>query len=172
MLGPPSWATRRCAWPHHRSGSSARHQILARRGTRQAGRTAAGGSEAGITSYMCIWKTHGESELGRVSPAARRTVGLRRKGFVRPPGYLRVDIGVDVGGTFTDFVGFRGRDVLTTKLLSPPRAASAILRGFRDLHADRMVHGTTVATNAILERRGARTALSTPAGVGGPPATR
>ena len=75
-----------------------------------------------------------------------------------------VDIGVDVGGTFTDFVGFRGRDVVTTKLLSTPRPGDAVLRGFRDLHADGMVHGTTVATNAILERRGASTALITTAG--------
>src|SRR5688572_9594383 len=89
---------------------------------------------------------------------------MGRKGFVRHAKYRRVDIGVDVGGTFTDFVGFRGRDVVTTKLLSTPRPASAILRGFRDLHADGMVHGTTVATNAILERRGASTALITTAG--------
>jgi N-methylhydantoinase A len=71
---------------------------------------------------------------------------------------------VDVGGTFTDFVGFRGRDVVTTKLPSTPRPADAILRGFHDLHADGMVHGTTVATNAILERRGASTAFITTAG--------
>jgi N-methylhydantoinase A len=75
-----------------------------------------------------------------------------------------VDIGVDVGGTFTDFVGFRGREVATTKLLSTPRPGTAIIRGFHDLHADGMVHGTTVATNAILERRGASTALITTAG--------
>jgi N-methylhydantoinase A len=89
---------------------------------------------------------------------------MGRKFFVRHAKYCRVDIGVDVGGTFTDFVGFRGRDVVTAKLLSTPRPASAILRGFRDLHADGMVHGTTVATNAILERRGASTALITTAG--------
>ena len=75
-----------------------------------------------------------------------------------------MNIGVDVGGTFTDFVGFRGRDVVTTKLPSTPRPADAILRGFHDLHADGMVHGTTVATNAILERRGASTAFITTAG--------
>ena len=71
---------------------------------------------------------------------------------------------MDVGGTFTDFLGFRGRDVVTTKLPSTPRPADAILRGFHDLHADGMVHGTTVATNAILERRGASTAFITTAG--------
>ena len=71
---------------------------------------------------------------------------------------------MDVGGTFTDFVGFRGREVATTKLLSTPRPGTAIIRGFHDLHADGMVHGTTVATNAILERRGASTALITTAG--------
>ena len=75
-----------------------------------------------------------------------------------------MDLGVDVGGTFTDFVGFRGREIVTTKILSTPGSASAVLRGFRTLQADGMVHGTTVATNAILERRGASTALVTTAG--------
>jgi N-methylhydantoinase A len=75
-----------------------------------------------------------------------------------------VDVGVDVGGTFTDFVGFRGRDVVTTKLPSTRDPSEAVLAGIRDLRAERMAHGTTVATNAILERRGARTAFVTSAG--------
>ncbi|HLF06884.1 MAG TPA: hydantoinase/oxoprolinase family protein, partial [Thermoplasmata archaeon] len=89
---------------------------------------------------------------------------MRGKGFCPSGGYVRVDLGVDVGGTFTDFVGFRGREIVTTKILSTPGSASAVLRGFRTLQADGMVHGTTVATNAILERRGASTALVTTAG--------
>jgi len=75
-----------------------------------------------------------------------------------------VDVGVDVGGTFTDFVGFRGREVVTAKLPSTPNSEVAVIEGMRDLGAAGMAHGTTVATNAILERRGARTAFVTTAG--------
>ncbi len=72
-----------------------------------------------------------------------------------------MDVGVDVGGTFTDFVGFRGSEVVSTKLLSTTNPATAVLEGFRRLGAQGMIHGTTVATNAILERKGARTAFLT-----------
>src|SRR5438093_13753163 len=75
-----------------------------------------------------------------------------------------MDIGVDVGGTFTDFVGFRGRAVVSAKLPSSKDPAEAVLAGMRQLGADGMSHGTTVATTAILERKGARTALVTTAG--------
>ncbi len=77
-------------------------------------------------------------------------------------------IGVDTGGTFTDFVRV-DRDGLTThKVRSTPDDPSrAILEGLRALggadSAD-VVHGSTVATNAVLERRGARVALVTTAG--------
>ena len=75
-----------------------------------------------------------------------------------------MDLGVDVGGTFTDFVGFRGRDVLTAKIPSSPDPGVAVLEGVRALQGSSMTHGTTVATNAILQRRGARTAFVTTAG--------
>src|SRR5207245_5108136 len=78
--------------------------------------------------------------------------------------FAAVDVGVDVGGTFTDFVGFRGREVVTAKLPSTPNPEQAVIEGMRDLGAAGMAHGTTVATNAILERRGARTAFVTTAG--------
>lgn len=71
---------------------------------------------------------------------------------------------MDVGGTFTDFVGFRGAHVVTTKLPSTRDPSEAILSGVRELSAERIAHGTTVATNAILERRGARTAFVTTSG--------
>ena len=78
------------------------------------------------------------------------------------PGAARV--GVDVGGTFTDVIlqGDDGR-VLVRKLLStPPRYDRAVVEAVGALaEADggtvtEVVHGTTVATNAVLERRGAR----------------
>ena len=71
---------------------------------------------------------------------------------------------MDVGGTFTDFVGFRGREVVATKLPSTRDPSHAVLEGMRELRADGMAHGTTVATNAILERKGARTVFVTTAG--------
>ena len=75
-----------------------------------------------------------------------------------------MDVGVDVGGTFTDFVGFRGREVVTAKVPSTRDPSLAVLFGMRELGAEGMAHGTTVATNAILERKGARTVFVTTAG--------
>ncbi len=71
---------------------------------------------------------------------------------------------MDVGGTFTDFVAFSPRSVLTTKVPSTPDPSAAVRAGLNELGATRMSHGTTVATNAILERKGARTAFVTTAG--------
>src|ERR1700704_6938423 len=78
-------------------------------------------------------------------------------------------IGIDAGGTFTDFVVARDDGSIETfKLRSNPAApALVILEGLRRAAADRktdVVHGSTVATNALLERKGARTALVTTAG--------
>ncbi len=75
-------------------------------------------------------------------------------------------LGVDTGGTFTDLVYFDGQHLLTHKELSTPDAPErAILKGItalgvntKDLH---IVHGTTVATNALLEGKGARTVFIT-----------
>jgi N-methylhydantoinase A len=77
-------------------------------------------------------------------------------------------IGVDTGGTFTDFVWLDGNRLRIHKQLSTPADPSqAVLAGLENfkLAADAaLVHGSTVATNALLERRGARTALVTTAG--------
>ncbi|MBK1716256.1 hydantoinase/oxoprolinase family protein [Thiocystis violacea] len=71
-------------------------------------------------------------------------------------------IGIDTGGTFTDFVLWREGEVRIHKVLSTPSAPErAILQGIADLGLDprdlRVVHGSTVATNAVLEGKGART---------------
>ncbi len=76
-------------------------------------------------------------------------------------------IGVDTGGTFTDFAYLEGGQVRILKVLSTgSNPADAVLEGLRAraLPPREMVHGSTVATNALLERRGARTALVTTAG--------
>src|SRR6185369_8827956 len=82
-------------------------------------------------------------------------------------------IGVDVGGTFTDFIFLDTEGRLTAhKRLSTPRDPSAsILEGLQEAQAEGLLppgasvtHGTTVATNALLERRGVRTALITTRG--------
>lgn len=76
--------------------------------------------------------------------------------------------GVDTGGTFTDVICLTEAGVLATyKLLSTPDDPSkAIVEGMRNLDATsfQLVHGTTVATNALLERRGARLAFITTRG--------
>jgi N-methylhydantoinase A len=75
---------------------------------------------------------------------------------------------VDIGGTFTDIVLDRGSERLTRKVLTTHRPEEGVLDGARlvlgdaGLHfsdIDVFIHGTTLATNAIIERRGARTAL-------------
>jgi N-methylhydantoinase A len=81
-------------------------------------------------------------------------------------------VGVDVGGTFTDVTAVDETTgaVSLTKVPSTPREeARAVLSGLSALGVApaairRIVHGTTVGTNAILERRGARVALVTTAG--------
>ncbi len=74
-------------------------------------------------------------------------------------------LGVDTGGTFTDIVGWDGERILTRKVRSTPDDPSrAILEGIAGLAAEEIVHGSTVATNALLERKGARTAFVTTQG--------
>ena len=87
------------------------------------------------------------------------------------------NIGVDTGGTFTDIVMHINGDLWTHKVLSTPRnPAHAVIQGVSEIlrlhNTDAVgtgspscpydiVHGSTVATNALLERRGARIALIT-----------
>jgi len=81
-------------------------------------------------------------------------------------------IGVDVGGTFTDVVAVdeqSGRISVFKTPSTPANQAEGILAGIAGLHDDfttisRIVHGTTVATNTVLEGNGAKVALITTAG--------
>jgi N-methylhydantoinase A/oxoprolinase/acetone carboxylase beta subunit len=74
-----------------------------------------------------------------------------------------VQVGVDTGGTFTDLVAADGR---VAKVLSTPDdPAQAIRSALAGERPDLLAHGTTVATNALLERRGAQVALVTTEGL-------
>ena len=80
-------------------------------------------------------------------------------------------LGVDTGGTFTDFVLWDGERLQIHKVLSTPEAPErAILQGIEELAAPldglTIIHGSTVATNAVLEEKGARTLLITNRGFG------
>ena len=72
-------------------------------------------------------------------------------------------VGVDTGGTFTDAVDQDGAVVKVPSTPSNPAAAVAAALG--ESAVDVLAHGTTVATNALVERRGARVALITNAGM-------
>src|SRR4028118_1555480 len=79
-------------------------------------------------------------------------------------------IGVDVGGTFTDLVALSEGAVTTAKVPSTPQDQSAgVMNAIHTSEVEpeavfALAHGMTVATNALLERRGARTALVTTEG--------
>src|SRR6266436_2822684 len=91
----------------------------------------------------------------------------------RKKGSASLRAGVDTGGTFTDFVFEMGGELRIFKVASTPDDPSrAITEGLRRIAAEagsslaqiEVVHGTTVGTNALLQRRGARVALVTTAG--------
>lgn len=95
--------------------------------------------------------------------------GRRGSAAVKPDG-APYWLGVDTGGTFTDFVLYRDGHLRIHKVLSTPDAPeAAILRGIRELGLDpaglHLVHGSTVATNAVLEGKGVRTAFVTNRGL-------
>jgi len=85
-----------------------------------------------------------------------------------------VRLAVDIGGTFTDIVVEAPGRQITTKVLTTPRAPEcAVLDGVEEVlrragltpaEVGLVIHGTTLATNAIIERKGARTALVTTEG--------
>lgn len=84
-------------------------------------------------------------------------------------------VGVDVGGTFTDFVGVddEGRVVVNKVLTTPDDPKRAIIHGMQDMLAANRIatnslrhilHGTTLVANSLIERKGAKTALVTTRG--------
>jgi N-methylhydantoinase A len=84
-----------------------------------------------------------------------------------PTSWLVAVLGIDVGGTFTDAVLVSGGDVVTAKVPTTARQEEAVIEAARAVGAgevDRFTHGTTIATNALLERKGAKTAFVTTEG--------
>src|ERR1051325_11946309 len=88
-------------------------------------------------------------------------------------------IGIDVGGTYTDLVAIdeSGQIVFAKSPSTPADQSVGVMAGLEELArrlkltrremlaaTDRVVHGTTVATNALLERKGAKVALLTTEG--------
>lgn len=83
-------------------------------------------------------------------------------------------VGIDIGGTFTDIVLETGGRQVSAKVLTTPAAPEeAIIGGLHQVCAKagvapgaigQIIHGTTLATNALIERRGAKTALITTQG--------
>src|ERR1700722_6690020 len=111
-------------------------------------------ADAAAGIQIAVYLTEGSSD------------SLRRSGMLDG---AEVRLAVDIGGTFTDIVLDVGRDRKTRKVLTTPaRPEQAVLDGMRLILADAgahisdvdvFIHGTTLATNAIIERRGAKTAL-------------
>ena len=85
-----------------------------------------------------------------------------------------IRLGVDIGGTFTDVVLENGKELFSTKVLTTYAAPEdAIIEGMHSVcqqsgidsvRISQIIHGTTLATNALIERRGAKTALITTEG--------
>ena len=83
--------------------------------------------------------------------------------------HRRARLGVDIGGTFTDIALDLGDRIVTAKVLTTPQApAEGVMAGIRAALDDAaissnavglIIHGTTLATNALIERKGARTAV-------------
>lgn len=79
-------------------------------------------------------------------------------------------VGIDIGGTFTDLVGYVDGAIVTSKTSTVPAdptegiAASLELAGCKTDELDEILHGSTIAINTVLERKGARTALVTTQG--------
>lgn len=83
-------------------------------------------------------------------------------------------LGVDTGGTFTDFALYSEGQLRTHKVLSTPEGPEkAILQGIEEMGLAKackqgkllVIHGSTVATNAVLEGKGAKTLFITNSGL-------
>jgi N-methylhydantoinase A len=107
-------------------------------------------------------------------PPTRQDQGFTARSRTLPPESPPCRLAIDIGGTFTDLALEAGATRHTAKVLTTPAAPEqGVLHGVRTILAQAgrvpgdialVIHGTTLATNAIIERRGARTALVTTEG--------
>lgn len=89
-------------------------------------------------------------------------------------GESKIRVGVDIGGTFTDVALEKGEEIFSSKVLTNyTQPEQAIIDGIKKAaeaadvslsHIDTVIHGTTLATNSLIERRGAHTAFITTEG--------
>ena len=124
------------------------------------------------------WGPPGAAIAGRASTRPRTGAYARQRddGAGRP---VMFTIGIDVGGTYTDLVAIdeSGKTVFAKSPSTPSDQSIGVMAGLEELArrlkltraemlgvTDRVVHGTTVATNALLERKGAKVALLTTEG--------
>src|SRR5207248_6995187 len=130
----------------------------------------------GSSPEVRLGARHGSDQF-RIPHSTFRICGIPRSAFPVPHsdgGRGRpVRVGVDIGGTFTDLVALReDGDIEVRKVVTTPddpamglfRALDALESGRHRPPIDLLVHGTTIATNALLERTGARVVLVTTRG--------
>src|SRR4051812_30326496 len=116
------------------------------------------------SSKPCFRYSHAQPSRDAVSVSRIRPSKSKRKARIATAmqsTHVAI-LGVDVGGTFTDAVLLDGDVLRTAKVPTAARQEESVLAAARAVGAEgveRFAHGTTVATNALLERRGARTAF-------------
>jgi hypothetical protein len=150
-------------------------RLLLRQPRRIHGRAANVGSGASLTSpRSCSWRSLAAS--GILKALAARLVDCLGRCETSRALTMNWIVGVDVGGTFTDSCA--GEDVtgdvrLWKRSSTPENPATAIVSGLRELAAtpglplrevSRLAHATTVATNALVQRKGCSVALVTTRG--------
>ena len=124
--------------------------------------------------YTPYLTTESKEKVSFFKPLANNGLSQRAK-FSRVGDNLQVShLGIDIGGTFTDFalLDLDTGDLYTHKVLtSADDPVRSVLKGIRELLdqqksivPERVVHGTTLVTNAVVERKGASTALLTTRG--------
>jgi N-methylhydantoinase A len=99
---------------------------------------------------------------------SRASLFCSKGSFTRAASNPGLRVAIDTGGTFTDCVWVEGGHLKTLKVFSTPddpsRAIAEVIQGIGAGAEITLLHGTTVGTNALLQRKGARVALITTAG--------
>ena len=126
-----------------------------------------------ILCVISLVSVYVAAETFRGGEFASERPGERRTAPSKGERVSEMRLGVDVGGTFTDLVALSAEGTLVTaKVPSTPQDQSEGVMNAIDASevepdaVTALAHGMTVATNALLERRGARTALVTTEGSG------